>query len=720
MVSTAGSGYSKCGNNAVTRWKEDATRDNWGSFIFIKDLSLNTIWSTSYQPFTRFPESYKVVFAEDKVEFQRRDGDISSNTQILVAPEDNVEIRHVTLTNHTDEPRVLELTSYLEPVLGPIANDSDHPAFSKLFIQTEFLNSKKALLAVRRKQSVHEVENWGLHVVMTDGQILSDVQYETDRARFIGRGRTLINAAALAEGESLSNAAGATLDPILSLRIKVLVPPNGKTRVAFTTGLSSSREEVLQLADRYHDIHAFERECKMAWTKSQADLRHLNINSDTAALYQCIAERLLFNDPSLRPAADSPPIDSNIQSILQANGMTGNLPIAVLRISDQKDISKVRILLRCHEYLRLKGLVYDFIIVNDQETTYLQELQNELMQQIRTTGSQEWVGKTGGVFILRNDITSEKEIYHIQAFARVLLLADQPLPEQIIRKIPEERYPSDISFSESKQADGMTLTPKQDLDFFNGFGGFSGNGNEYAIVLSAGQWTPAPWINVVSNGYGFGFQISEVGSGYTWWINSQTNRLTPWSNDPVSDPSGEIIYLRDDDTGEIWTPTPLPIRSEAPYVIKHGQGYSIFSLTDHGLEHSLTVFVPKNDSIKISLLTLKNLTNRKRRISVTSYTEWVLGTQREQTAPFLKCDLDQTSHAIFAQNPHAAEFGPKIAFADISLANCTFTCSRKEFLGRNGTYANPKSLKRVGLSGKNETGQDPCAALQGRIELEPV
>jgi len=723
MITSAGGGYSKCKGLAVTRWKEDATRDNWGSYIFVRDHLQDSLWSTSYQPLAQFSESYKVTFGEDKVEFRRRDGAISTYTEILVAPEDNVEIRHVTFTNHSDLERVLEVTSYLEPVLSPGANDLDHPAFSKLFIQTEFLQSKNALLAHRRKRSENDTEVWGLHVAVTDAKVISDLQYETDRAKFIGRGQSLQQAVALSSRAKLSNSIGATLDPILSLRITLKLPALGKAHVSFTTGIAHSREEALALADRYHDIHSFDRESKIAWTKSQVDMRHLNIDSKTSYLCQRIAERILFSETSLRPPSHIRATTTNIQSSLWPSGISGDLPIAVVMVGHLKDIPNIRSLLRCHEYLRLRGLIYDFVIINNHESTYYQELQEELQRQILSTGSQGWLNKNGGIFILRKDITPEKDIAHIKAVARILLVANEPLKDQLRRKALTENYPKLLNYDTKQKRDRQpsesNSVPKLDLEFFNSLGGFSQNGKEYVIQLRAGEWTPAPWINVVGNQLGFGFQISESGSGFTWFLNSQTNRLTPWSNDPVCDPSGEIIYLRDDETGDIWTPTPLPIRGPSTYTIRHGQGYSIFEHSDFGIQQTLTVFVPNDKTIKISILKLKNLTKKKRKISVTSYTEWVLGTQKEKTSPYLVCDADQKSSAIFASNPHDNEFATQVAFADISSKNRTFTCSRKEFLGRNGSYLRPAALLRNGLSRRRGTGQDPCAVLQTSFEIGP-
>jgi cyclic beta-1,2-glucan synthetase len=726
MISTAGGGYSKCGDVGVTRWKEDATRDHLGSFIFIKNKTDNELWSSSFQPLPTLPKEYLVTFSEDKAEFRRRDGDVSTHMQIIVAPEDNVEIRHITLTNHSGKAKAIELTSYLEPTLNPPNTDLDHQAFSKLFIQTEYLASKNALLAKRRKRSAHEIENWSLHVVVTDGRVTSNIQYETDRNNFIGRGRSISTAVALRINGNLSNETGAAIDPILSLRIQVELPEYGKIQVAFTTGLTQSKEKALELADRYHDIHAFDRETKRAWTQAQVDLRHLNIDSQSAYLYQRLAERILYSEPSLRPPTHQRVANTNQQASLWPSGIGGDLPIVVVRIDDQKDIPVIRKLLRCHEYLRSKGLIYDFVIINEHDSNYFQDVHDDLQQQIRSTGGQGWLNKNGGIFVLRKNITPARDLAHIQAVARVSLMASEPLEEQINRRPTEEKYPLLASFKFSskhavkiagKKARGNESPLKMDLDFFNGYGGFTRDGREYVMILKRDHWTPAPWINVIGNKKGFGFQISEAGAGFTWNANSQANRLTPWSNDPISDPPGEIVYLRDDETGEVWTPTPLPIRSDEPYIIRHGQGYTVFEHTSHEFEHTLTMFVPVDDTVKISLLKIKNISNRKRKVSVTSYTEWVLGTRREKTAAYLICDIDADSGVIFAKNPHDNEFASKVAFVNISTSDITFTCSRKEFIGRNGNYADPIALKRTGLSKKQGTGQDPCAVLQSSIEI---
>ena len=260
-----------------------------------------------------------------------------------------------------------------------------------------------------------------------------------------------------------------------------------------------------------------------------------------------------------------------------------------------------------------------------------------------------------------------------------------------------------------------------DLEFFNGLGGFAANGREYVTILGAGQVTPAPWINVISNA-SFGFQVAVEGGGYTWSLNSRENQLTPWSNDPVTDRPGEVIFLRDEDTGELWGPTALPIRDEAaPYIVRHGQGYSRFEHAAHGIELDLLQYVPLDDPIKISRLTIRNTSARARRLSVTAYVEWVLGPSRSASAPFIVTEIEPETGALLARNPWNTAFGSRVAFADLAGRQTAWTGDRREFLGRNGTLDNPAALtgRASPLSKRVGAGLDPCGVLQAPLGLEP-
>lgn len=712
MLSSAGSGYSKCGKLAITRWREDGTRDNWGQYIYVRDVQMNQTWSTTLQPGIRKPDSYKAIFAEDKVEFLRQDMDIKTSTQIIVAPEDNLELRQVTLTNLSNEDKIIELTSYMEPVLATMAADQAHPGFSNLFLQTEYLEQKQCLVVKRRPRSAEQKEVFGFHGVVSEAVLDGPVEYESDRSRFLGRGRDVLNPAALKTGSTLSNTTGSVLDPILSLRVKLRLPPGGIRKVIFKTGFASSYDEILQLADRYHDVHIFERESKLAWTKSRIDLRHLGMDAESAYSFQRLAERLLFSDPSMRQPAHLLAQHTREQASLWPYGISGDVPIVAVMIGDKKDMGLVRKLLRGHEYLRLKGLPYDLVIMNDSKSTYIQDLQDEVLWQIRYAGLQDWLNKQGGIFSLRLDTLQENDRALIQAMARVVISSDAgTFKEQVSRKVLPIKYAENFSAKNLKHSyTPKSITPKN-LQYFNGLGGFTDDGREYVIALQEDQFPPAPWINVIANSNDFGFQVSESGSGFTWSVNSRENRLTPWSNDGVADPPGEAIYIRDDDTGELWTPTPLPIRNREQYIIRHGQGYTTFEHNAFGIEHHLTMFVPPQDTVKVTRLRIKNVSGKNRRLSFWAYVEWVLGNLREKSAPYILCEVDETK-TLFAKNAYNHEFAERVSFFRISSEVQSYSCDRKEFLGRNRSYSAPEALNRRGLSGYAGIGQDPCGALQ--------
>jgi len=721
MITSAGSGYSNCGPLAVTRWREDVTRDNWGSYCYVRDVRSGAVWCTGYQPVGREPQSYAVAFSEDKVDFWRQDGGIAMHTEVVVSAEDNAELRRVSVTNNSPRPREIELTSYSEIVLAPRAADAAHPAFSNLFVETEFFAAESALLAHRRQRSAEDDPVWGVHVIATTGETIGVVQYETDRVRFIGRGHTPADPIAVMEDRPLSNTTGAVLDPVFSLRCRMRLKPNETAQVCFATAVAHSRDEATSLADKYHDPNIFERESRLAWTRAQVEMSHLNIDAEEAHLFQRVAGRVLYSDPSLRPSPHVLALNTQAQSNLWPYGISGDLPIVLVRINKEDDVGMVRQITRAHEYLHLKGLRFDLVILNDHPSTYAQSLHDGLQALVRTTGTQALQDKPGGVYLRRADIMPEADKILLHAVARAVFVTERgSLEEQLGRRPVEESLPpAFIPRQASQTYPEPVLTPPR-LSFFNGLGGFNEGGREYVTALGEGQWTPAPWSNIIANRVDFGFQVTETGAGFTWSQNSHENRLTPWSNDAVSDPPGEIIYLRDEDTGACWTPTPLPIRESQPYLIRHGKGYTVFEHTSHGISQELLLFVPLDAPVKISLLRLQNRTNRPRRLAVTAFNELVMGSLRSSSAPYAITEIDETAGAIFARNPYNNEFAARVTFAGTSGATKrSMTCDRKEFLGRNGSPTNPAALRRAGLSGRTGAGLDPCAAIQTLVELAP-
>jgi cyclic beta-1,2-glucan synthetase len=721
MLTTAGSGYSQCAGLAVTRWREDPTRDDWGMYVFLRDARSGAVWSATHQPTGVEADFYEVTFVEDHAEFHRRDGSIATTLDVLVSPEDDAEIRRVSLTNHGTRTRDIEVTSYGELVLAPAAADAAHPAFSNLFVETESLPAIDTLLATRRPRAHDQIRVWAAHVVVVEGEPIGEPQHETDRGRFLGRGRGIRDPISVSDGRPLSNTTGAVLDPIFSLRRQVRLAPGASARLVFSTLVASSRAEALRLANKYRDPAIFERATTLAWTQAQVQLHHLGVERDEAHLFQHLANRILYSDPTLRPPEDVLARSAAGPPALWAQGISGDLPIVLVRIDEPEDAAIVRQLLRAHEYWRMKGLAVDLVILNEKAASYSQDLQGALTTLVRTSQSavRHPEATHGNVFVLRTDLVSASDRDVLQTAARAVLLSRHgTLSEQVLRA-ERSASPPPPARRASAAPKPEPPPPRPELELFNGLGGFAADGREYVIVLGEGQWTPAPWINVVAN-RDFGFQVSEAGAGCTWAGNSRENRLTPWSNDPVGDPTGETLYVRDDDTGELWGPTALPIREAEPYVVRHGQGYSRFSHTSHGIALDLLQLVPTEDPVKVSRLVVENRSARPRRLTVTAYVEWVLGVSRDVTAPFIVTERDDETGALLARNPWSIDFAGLVAFADLGGRQTAWTCDRTEVLGRHGTLEHPVALERgTPLSGKTGPALAPCSALQTAVALPP-
>ena len=717
MLTTAGSGYSRWQDLAVTRWREDATLDDWGSYVYLRDVDSGHVWSAGVQPIGSEPDEYEVAFSEDRAEFARRDGNLTTMLEVLVSTEEDAEVRRISISNAGTETRTIDITSYAELALAPQAADIAHPAFAKLFVETEYLAGADAILATRRRRTPTEPEIWAAHLAVAEG----GVEVETDRARFLGRGHGVRDPMAMTDGQALSGTVGTVLDAIFSLRCRVTIAPGAMVRIAFWTMVATSREALVGCIDRHRDVTAFDRASTLAWTQAQVELRHLGLSPGEADLFQRLAGHVLFAGSALRPNSDTIRCGGGAQSGLWGLGISGDLPIVLLRIRDSADLDVARQILLAHEYFRMKRLAVDLVILNEHAASYSQELQGALEALLRSQPrTQPRPGRAqGSVFLLRADLVPAETCALLIAVARVVLLGDRGSLSEQLDRVPAISA-SRLRPSPMVSRPGPGSPPIPALEFANGMGGFAEEGREYVVILGPGKTTPAPWINVIANPV-FGFQVAGEGSGYTWAGNSRENQITPWSNDPITDRPGEAFFIRDDETQNLWCPTAAPRRdATATYVARHGRGYSRFDRTAYGIASSLLHYVPIDDPIKISRLTLHNTSDRTRSLSVSSYVEWVLGPSRTATAPFVVTEIDDETGAMFASNPWNAAFGARVAFADLRGQQTSWTGDRCEFIGRNGSLGRPEGLAgQSGLSNRVGAGMDPCGALRTTVLLPP-
>jgi cyclic beta-1,2-glucan synthetase len=720
MATNAGGGYSRWRDLAVTRWREDATCDGYGTFIYLRDRQTGRFWSTTYQPTRQKPERHEAVFVQARAEYRRLDHSIEAHTEISVSPEDDVEIRRVKLTNLSDDVRDIEVTTYAEVVMAPENTDLAHRAFSNLFVQTEIVPAHGAILCRRRPRAPGENPPWMFHMLVAPGSSEDEVSYETDRARFIGRGRTTANPAAFEQdggNAELSNSQGSVLDPIVAIRSMVRLSADESRVVHVISGVAETREDALALLGKYRDRHFVERAFEMAWFESQEVLRLLNMTEADAQIYGRLAGSVIYASAARRASPSIIARNQLGQSALWRFGISGDLPIVLVRIGDVNRIDLVKYALQAHGYWRNKGLTTDLVILNEDFSGYRAVLQDQIIGLINAGPEALVVDRSGGVFVRRAEELSEEDRVLFQTVARVVLTGSiETLAEQVQRRTAAERLPASLEPSRSPSSETVDPLPARESSFHNGLGGFTADGREYVISLEPGQSTPAPWANVIASPH-IGTVVSEKGGAYTWVENAHEFRLTNFHNDPVGDGSGETFYLRDDETGAFWSPTPLPAAGRSGYVCRHGFGYSVFEHFESGIVSELSTYVAMDAPVKFVRIKLRNESGRSRRLSLTGYWELVLGEWRHANLMHIVTENDPDSGALFARNPYSRSQPGRVFFAQVSEPRHTVSGSRTEFIGRNGSLGDPAAMRRARLSGRTGAGLDPCAALHADFSL---
>ncbi|MFA7230839.1 MAG: glucoamylase family protein [Victivallaceae bacterium] len=724
MVTNAGGGYSHWRDLAVTRWREDSVCDNRGMFCYIRDVASSKFWSTAYQPTLKPSKYFEAIFSEGKAEFRGREYDYDTHTEIAVSPEDDIELRRVRITNRARTRRTIDVTSYAEVVLASPASDALHPAFSNLFVQTEIIRQQRAILCTRRPRSDSEQTPWMFHLMAVHGAETEEISYETDRMQFIGRGNTVVNPQAIAGNagvyaDKLSDSEGSVLDPIIAIRYRITLNPEESAVIDMVSGIGETRDAASGLIGKYHDRRLADRVFDLAWTHGQVFLRQLNASESDAQLYARLASSIIYANASLRASSSIITKNNQGQSGLWGYAISGDLPIVLLQIENPENIELVRQLVQAHAYWRLKGLAVDLVIWNEDHAGYRQLLHDQIMGLIASGIEANVTDRPGGIFVRPVDQITEDDRILIKTVARVIISDRRgTLAEQINGRILTKITIPELNATLTRRSVSPAVAPqpRHDLTLYNGLGGFTPDGREYVITTAPGYLTPAPWVNILSNPY-FGTVISESGLACTWSENAHEFRLTPWANDPVSDSSGEAFYLRDEERGSFWSPTPLPCRGVTPYVSRHGFGYSVFEHTEHGIRSELWTYVAMDAAVKFTVIKIRNESGRARRLSATGYTELVLGDLQSKTAMHVITEIDQNSGALFARNSYNTEFSKRTVFFDVDNPTRTVTGDRNEFLGRNGTLAAPAAMTRMRLSGKVGAALNPCAAIQVGFEL---
>ncbi|HSY25058.1 MAG TPA: glucoamylase family protein [Polyangiaceae bacterium] len=710
ILTDAGGGGLRYEGFAITRFQPDAVGNGDGLWLYLRDEESARLWLAT-------SERGRTAYAAHKAEFHQRNEGISVHVDVVIAAADDVEIRLISLHNETDRTRRLAVASAAEPVLLPLGQMASHPAFARMFIESEFVPDLDGLFFARRTMGAKDDRAVLVHRLVKETAAVTFGGYETDRGAFFGRGATARAPKSLAvAGQPLRGRVGAVIDPIMSLMARVELRPKRTVTLAFVTSVAASRGEAVELARRYGSMHAVRWALRDAEQESGRRLARARLDPALLPAVQQLFSALLFADRSLRASSEVLAAGRPCKRRLWGRGISGDDPIVLVRVHDA-DAPILRETIAAQRYLRSCGVRLDLVLIDEHATGYLNEGAGTLRGVVAQSDA-EWLNRHGGILVLAADQLDSDERRHLEASARAVLdTRDTSLHSRLGR--PVAGPPKLPLFEPSRVDEGSPPTRQRPaMSFDNGIGGFSEDGNEYLICVRPGSPTPAPWCNVLSNP-SFGCLTSESSLGSTWSLNAGENRLTPWRNDPVFDSPAEALYLRDEETAAIWSPTPLPAGSGAETIVRHGAGYTTYARQSYGLVQELTVFVPPDAPLKVIKLRLKNALGRTRRLTATYYVEWVLGSLREEQRPYVISEFDSEHACLTARCNWNADFGDRVAFLASALKVHGFTADRVEFLGRRGDYARPEALERWGLPGTLEAGADPCAAIQVHLELAP-
>ncbi|MBL8582198.1 MAG: protein ndvB, partial [Rhizobiaceae bacterium] len=728
MVTATGSGYSRFNDIAVTRWQADATEDRNGTYLFLRDTETGVWWSATSEP-KRLPEEKTyTLFSDEKATFVKTVGTLRSEVECIAISEGHGEARRLTLFNDAAEDRFIEVTSFAELALAPEAADSSHPAFSKMFVETE-ISAAGTIFAERRKRSPAEPSIALAHFV-TGASTSREGGAETDRRAFVGRGRTLADAAAFDADAKLGGGHGFTLDPVMALRRRVRVPARKKAILTFWTVVGAERKEVEECIGRLEHAESFARQSMMAWTRSQVMTRHIGMSLADAANVQKLARYLVYPDSHLRAPPEAIAAGLGKQSALWPMSISGDYPIFAVRIADVADIEIVGQALLFQEYMRARGIVADLVIINEQASSYVQDLQQAIEYRCdnsRMRGKE--LGPRQHIFAVRRDLMDDASYRTLIGVARIVLhtrngtIFDQVERAEAQALLARETAQSATDEAETPQlrvpapAGRRRAASAEGLEFWNGFGGFDRQGRDYVVRLTDGRATPQPWINVVSNA-GFGFHTSAEGASFTWSRNSRDFQLTPWSNDPVTNRPGEGIYLFDHASGKAFSPFAAILNDPAlTYEARFGQGANGFRVVRGTLDVELVQLVDPVDPVKVARLRIRNRASVAARLRVYAYAEWVLGNNRSKSAPTIVPGHDAATGALLARNAYSLDYSDRVAFMALDDDSAGFSSDRCEFIGSGSVQAPDAVLAGKPLSGKVEAGADPCAALARDIEV---
>jgi len=717
VIDQKGLGYSKYKNYLVNRF-HNTSNETQGIFFYFKNIKNKRIWTNGIMPYLAKPDKYEAIFSEDSIKIKRNDGSIETITKIAISPEKRVEIRNINLKNNGMEDETLEIVTAIEPILSSMEEDFSHPAFQNLFLTFEY-NEEDNIFIIKRKN--REDTKKGLYLAVsfyTNEQTIGELEYELDKEKFQGRGN--LNLPQMVEhSKPFSKKIQASVDPILALKRTILIKPEEEKSLSLLFSISEDKEEAINNVKEYQNEEKIKQAFELSIAKADTEARYLNLNAKQIETYQNLLGYLLFSNPFRAKQMQNLEDRKYPQSDLWQYGISGDLPILLVRINQTSDKEVLEEILKAYEFFRLKNIQIDLVILNEEPNSYEKYTKDTIFNCILNANLGYMQNTYGGIFVLEQVDTKILEFY-----AKLIIdTKNGPLIRQL--KDLEEEYIENnkeigekvLNFPKIYEEEKISkpILPKDTLLYENEYGGFTPNGKEYQIAVNKENRLPTVWSNIMANKE-FGTLVTESMGGFTWSKNSRLNRISSWNNNQVLDIPSEIFYLQDEETLKTWSIGLNPMPDNKDYIVKYGFGYSIYEHENEDIRQKVTVFVPNKESMKISLLELKNTSQKKKKLNLVYYIKPVLGENEEKTKEKLQLTFNESSNMIFLENKTNMDF-EEIMYVSSSQKIYSYTGNKEAFFGK-GNLSNPDALKKVSLNKENSIGKETIIAIQLQIELE--
>lgn len=715
-VNDRGEGYSEYKNIIINKYKE--TDDySQGIMFYLKNIKTQEIWTPTKMNNQTGPEKYEIHFMPDSCKYIGIKDNIITKLKIVISPNEPVEIRNLEIENRGNEEEIIEVTGVLEPVLSSKEQEYAHPAFNKLFLKTEYLQETGSILVERKSRTGNSNMYMGVNLY-TEDENIGELEYETDRAKLIGRTNLGIPKM-IANSTPFSRNLGIVPDLEIGMKRTMKVAPGEKVSISLIIAVSEEKEKIEENISKYKNEEHIKRVFEISKIRVEEETRYLGIKGKEIEKYQKILSFMLFQNPTKKLYINRLSNRKYNQADLWKYGISGDLPILLLKIKDVNDIYVVEDLLKAYEYFRTKNILIDLVILNEEENIYEKYVKEGIERKIQNRQLAYMQNVKGGIFIINSKEIQDEGILEFKA--NLVIDAHEGNIATVLKYMEKDYIESikNIGNIETQEIEEQIETAGKnfvtdELKYYNEYGGFTADGREYVIRINKEHKLPTTWSHIIAN-QSFGTIVTENIGGFTWSRNSRLNRLSSWNNNPVIDVPSEAIYLKDMKNGKEWSLGALPMPDDKDYYIKYGFGYANYEHVSDNILQSVDIFVPVEDKVKINIIRLKNVLPDKRKLKLIYYIKPILGEDEMKTMGNIS--LKHEGNILIAENIYAEDLVKNLSFVSSSEKIKSFTGNKKSFIG-SGSLANPEALNKISLNGENSLGQTPCIAMELEIELE--